>query len=180
MGAPVTVVMPAEASRAKAEATDGYGATVILHGHEMADTFARMEEIQQRDGLTLLHPFADPVVIAGQGTVGLEILEDLPEVDVVVAASGGGGLLTGTAAALKRLRPGVRVYGVEPEHSNALALGLGGRVTRSRSPRHPSRTDWARRTPASGRSTWPGATWTRSSCSTRRPSRAACASPWSA
>ena len=124
VGAPVTVVMPAQASRAKAEATDGYGATVILHGHEMAETFARMEEILERDGLTLLHPFADPIVIAGQGTVGLEIVEDLPKVDVIVAGSGGGGLLTGVAAAVKRLRPGVRVYGVEPERSNALALGL--------------------------------------------------------
>jgi threonine dehydratase len=124
VGAPVTVVMPAQASRAKAEAADAYGATVILHGHEMADTFARMEELQRRDGLTLLHPFADPVVIAGQGTVGLEIIEDLAGVDVVVAASGGGGLLVGIAAALKRLRPGARVYGVEPERSNALALGI--------------------------------------------------------
>ena len=61
---------------------------------------------------------------AGQGTVGLEILEDLPTVDVVVAAVGGGGLVSGVAAALKQLRPGVRVYGVEPEHSNALALGI--------------------------------------------------------
>lgn len=124
VGAPVTVVMPAMASRAKAEAADAYGATVILHGHEMADTFARMEELQHRDGLTLLHPFADPVVIAGQGTVGLETVEDLPDVDVVVAASGGGGLLVGIAAAIKRLRPTARVYGVEPEHSNALALGI--------------------------------------------------------
>lgn len=124
VGAPVTVVMPAMASRAKAEATDGYGATVILHGHEMADTFARMEEIQHRDGLTLLHPFADPVVIAGQGTVGLEILEDLPAVDVVVAASGGGGMLTGVAAAIRRARPSVRIHGVEPVTSNALALGI--------------------------------------------------------
>jgi threonine dehydratase len=124
VGAPVTVVMPALASRAKAEAADAYGATVILHGHEMADTFARMEELQRRDGLTLLHPFADPAVIAGQGTVGLEIVEDLPDVDVVVAASGGGGLLVGIAAAVKRLRPGARVVGVEPDHSNALALGI--------------------------------------------------------
>lgn len=124
VGAPVTVVMPAMASRAKAEAADAYGATVILHGHEMADTFARMEELQRRDGLTLLHPFADPVVIAGQGTVGLEIVEDLSDVDVVVAASGGGGLLVGIAAAVKRLRPDARVYGVEPERSNALALGI--------------------------------------------------------
>ena len=118
--------MPAMASRAKAEATDGYGATVILHGHEMADTFARMEEIQQRDGLTLLHPFADPLVIAGQGTVGLEILEDLQDVDVVVAGSGGGGMLGGVAAAIRAARPGARVYGVEPLASNALAASASG------------------------------------------------------
>lgn len=124
VGAPVTVVMPAMASRAKAEATDGYGATVILHGHEMADTFARMEEIQLRDGLTLIHPFADPVVIAGQGTVGLEILEDLPDVDVVVAGCGGGGMLGGVAAAIRAARPTARIYGVEPLASNALALGI--------------------------------------------------------
>ena len=124
IGVPVTVVMPAMASRAKAEAADGYGATVILHGHEMADTFARMEELRVRDGLTLMHPFDDPGVIAGQGTVGLEILEDLPLVDVVVVASGGGGLLAGVAAAVKRARPGARIYGVEPTGSNALALGL--------------------------------------------------------
>ncbi len=123
-GVAVTVVMPAMASRAKAEAADGYGATVILHGHEMSDTFARMDELRTRGGLTLLHPFDDPVVIAGQGTVGLEILEDLPLVDVVVVASGGGGLLAGIAAAVKRARPDARVYGVEPAGSNALALGL--------------------------------------------------------
>jgi len=124
VGVPVTVVMPAMASRAKAAAADGYGATVILHGHEMAETFARMEELRVHDGLTLMHPFDDPGVIAGQGTVGLEILEDLPRVDVIVVASGGGGLLSGVAAVARRARPGIRVYGVEPAGSNALALGL--------------------------------------------------------
>jgi threonine dehydratase len=124
VGAPVTVVMPAAASRAKAAAADAYGATVILHGEVMGETFARMEELRDRQGLTLLHPFADPEVIAGQGTVGLEIVQDLPSVDVVVVAAGGGGLLCGVAAAIRAARPGARVVGVEPVASNALSLGI--------------------------------------------------------
>jgi threonine dehydratase len=75
-------------------------------------------------GLLFTHPFDDPVVIAGFGSVGLEILDDLPEVDVVVAGIGGGGLISGVAASVKERRPGVRVYGVEPVESNAVSLGL--------------------------------------------------------
>ena len=123
-GIPVTVVMPWDASRAKAEAAGSYGATVILHGRDVGETFGRMEELRAQQGLYFLHPYDDPAVICGQGTVGLEILDDLPGVDVVVVAVGGGGLLAGVAAALKQRRPSVRVYGVEPEHSNALSLGI--------------------------------------------------------
>jgi len=119
-----TVVMPANASRAKAEAAAGYGAEVILHGEHVGDTFARMEQLRDERGLFFLHPFDDPGVIAGQGTVGLEILDDLPEVDVVVVGVGGGGLISGVGAAIKQLRPATRVIGVEPETSNALSLGL--------------------------------------------------------
>lgn len=121
---PVTVVMPIGAEQAKVEAATRYGATVILHGSDVGGTFARMEQLRDEQGLFLVHPFDDPGIIAGQGTVGLEILEDLPEVDVVVVGVGGGGLLCGIAAALRRLRPGARVYGIEPEHSNALAAAL--------------------------------------------------------
>jgi threonine dehydratase len=121
---PATVVMPANASRAKAEAAAGYGAEVILYGEHVGETFARMEELRDERGLYFLHPFDDPGVIAGQGTVGLEILEDLPEVDVVVVGVGGGGLISGIAAAIKQVRPATRVVGVEPEASNALSLGL--------------------------------------------------------
>jgi threonine dehydratase len=124
VGLPVTVVMPAFASRAKAAAADAYGATVILHGSVMGETFRRMEELRDQLGLLLLHPFDDPAVIAGQGTVGLEIVDEAPDVDVVVAAAGGGGMLAGVAAAVRQRRPGARVYGVEPERSNALALGI--------------------------------------------------------
>jgi threonine dehydratase len=123
-GIAVTVVMPAGASTAKAEAAAAYGAEVILHGEHVGDTFARMEALRDERGSIFVHPFDDPFVIAGQGTVGLEIVEDLPGVDVVVVGVGGGGLISGVSAAVKQLRPGVRVYGIEPERSNALSIGL--------------------------------------------------------
>ena len=123
-GVPTVVVMPAAAVRSKVEACLGYGAEVVLYGAHVGETFARMEEIKNERGLTFAHPFDDPDVIAGHGSIGLEILEDLPEVDVVVIGVGGGGLISGVAAALKERRPGLRVYGVEPTESNAVSLGL--------------------------------------------------------
>jgi threonine dehydratase len=83
-----------------------------------------MERIREAEGLELVHPFDDPAVIAGNASVGLEVLEDLPDLDVAVVGVGGGGLISGVAAALKARRPGVRVYGVEPERSNAVSLAL--------------------------------------------------------
>ncbi len=123
-GVSVTVVMPAGASRAKAHAATAYGATVILHGEHVGDTFVRMEELRDQHALIFIHPFDDPDIIAGQGTVGLEVVEDLPEVDVIVVGVGGGGLISGVSAAAAHLRPGVRVIGVEPETSDALSRGL--------------------------------------------------------
>jgi threonine dehydratase len=123
-GVPVTVVMPAGAVRSKVDACLGYGAEVILHGVDVGEALAEMERVRDARGLTYCHPFDDPFVIAGHGSIGLEIIEDLPDVDVVVVGVGGGGLISGVAAALKESRPGVRVYGVEPERSNAVSLGL--------------------------------------------------------
>ena len=123
-GVHAVVMMPAGAVRSKVDACRGYGAEVILFGEHVGETWARMEEVQAERGLTFVPPFDDPLIIAGQGTIGLEILDDLPEVDVVVAGIGGGALCTGTAAAIKETRPGVRVYGVEPVKSNALSLAL--------------------------------------------------------
>jgi threonine dehydratase len=123
-GVPVTVVMPAAAVRSKVEACLGYEAEVILHGSDIGETLLEVERLRDVRGLTYCHPFDDPFVIAGHGSIGLEILEDLPEVDVVVVGVGGGGLISGVAAALKESRPGVRVFGVEPERSNALSLAL--------------------------------------------------------
>ncbi len=123
-GVPVTVVMPAAAVRSKVDACLGYGAEVVLHGTDVGQALLEMERIRDERGLTYCHPFDDPWVIAGHGSIGLEILEDLPDVDVVVVGVGGGGLISGVAAALKESRPGVRVFGVEPERSNAVSLAL--------------------------------------------------------
>jgi threonine dehydratase len=123
-GVPVVVVMPEGAVRSKVEACLGYGAEVVLFGAHVGETFARMEALRDERGLTFAHPFDDPDVIAGHGSIGLEILDDLPDVDVVVVGVGGGGLISGVAAALKELRPAVRVYGIEPVASNALSLGI--------------------------------------------------------
>jgi threonine dehydratase len=127
-GIPVTVVMPAGASRAKADAAAGYGAEVVLHGLHVGEALRRMEELRDQRGMVYLPPFDDPRVIAGQGTVGLEILEDLPDVDVVVVGVGGGGLISGVAAAVRQVRPAARVIGVEPQASNALSLGVAAGV----------------------------------------------------
>ncbi|HEX2167684.1 MAG TPA: pyridoxal-phosphate dependent enzyme, partial [Longimicrobiales bacterium] len=112
-GVRATVVMPDLASPAKVQACRDYGADVVLHGDVFA-AFARMEELREQHGYTLVHPFDDPHVIAGQGTVGLEMCEDLPDVDVVVVPVGGGGLLSGVATAVRALQPRARIIGVEP------------------------------------------------------------------
>ncbi|MEO8437311.1 MAG: threonine/serine dehydratase [Chloroflexota bacterium] len=123
-GVTVTVVMPEGAVRSKVEACLGYGARVVLHGTHVGETFAEMERLRDSEGLEFVHPFDDPAVIAGHGSIGLELLEDLPDLDVVVVGVGGGGLISGIAAALKERRPSVRVYGVEPERSNVMTLAL--------------------------------------------------------
>lgn len=123
-GVHAVVMMPEGAVRSKVDACQGYGAEVILHGAHVGETWARMDEIQAERGLTFVPPFDDPDIIAGQGTIGLEILDDLPEVDVVVIGVGGGALASGIAAAVKESRPSARAYGVEPERSNALSLAI--------------------------------------------------------
>ena len=130
-GVAVTVTMPAGAVRSKVDACLGYGARVVLHGAHVGETLAELERIRDAEGLEFVHPFDDPAVIAGNGSIGLELLEDVPNLDVVVVGVGGGGLISGVAAALKERRPGIRVYGVEPERSNALSLAMGtGEVVR--------------------------------------------------
>lgn len=124
VGTHAVVVMPERAVQLKVDAARGYGAEAVLAGANVGETLAEMERIRAERGLTFCHPFDDPVVIAGHGTAGLEILDDVPDVDVVVVGVGGGGLICGIATAVKERRPAVRVYGVEPEASNALSLGI--------------------------------------------------------
>lgn len=131
LGVPVTVVMPAAAVRSKADAAAGYGARVILEGDHVGATFAAMERIRAEEGLTFCHPFDDATVMAGHGSAGLELVDDLPDVDVVVVGIGGGGLISGVATAVKALRPATRVYGIEPEGSDAISQGLAaGQIVR--------------------------------------------------
>ena len=123
-GVPVTVVMPEGAVASKVAACLEYGANVVLHGTHVGQSLERLEELRQEHGLTLVHPYDQPEVLLGNGSCGLEILDDLPDVDVVVVAVGGGGLIGGVTVALKERRPSVRVYGVEPVGSEALKQAL--------------------------------------------------------
>lgn len=124
LGVPVTVVMPAAAVPSKVAAARGYGARVILEGSVMSETFAALDQVRDEEGLTYCHPFDDADVVAGHGSAGLEIVEDLPDLDVVVVGIGGGGLISGIAAAVKGRIPAARVYGVEPETSDAMSRAL--------------------------------------------------------
>jgi threonine dehydratase len=114
-GSPCTVFMPEAASITKIKATEDYGAEVKLVGDSLADAVEAAEEFSTETGAHFVHPYDDPLIIAGQGTLGIEIIEQLPEVGTVVIPTGGGGLLAGSAIALKTLRPGVKVIGVEIE-----------------------------------------------------------------
>lgn len=116
-----TVVMPAASLRSKIEATRSYGGEVVLTEGDLLETCLT---IQKERGLTLVHPFDDPKIIAGQGTVGVEILEEVPEVDAVIVGVGGGGLISGIATALKAEKPEVKVIGVEPEGACAMSQSL--------------------------------------------------------
>jgi threonine dehydratase len=120
-GIPATIVMPKAAPIAKVQATEGYGARVVLHGDCYDDAYAKAMEICQAEHATFLHPFDDYEVMAGQGTLGLEILRALPTVDCIIVPVGGGGLLAGMAACVKRVNPRVRVVGVQAAGADAAA-----------------------------------------------------------
>jgi threonine dehydratase len=127
-----TVVMPEDAPIAKVNATQSYGAEVELCGVDYDEAEARAHEIEREEGRYYLHAFDDPEVIAGQGTLGLEIIEDLPEVETVVVPIGGGGLISGIATAIKERKPDARVVGVQAEGAASVADSLekGQRVVR--------------------------------------------------
>lgn len=121
---PCTIVMPAVASLAKVTATEGYGATVVQHGDGLTEAFEKAFEIQAQTGATFIHAFDDADIIAGQGTVGLEILSDLPDVEAIVTSIGGGGLISGIATSVKALKPDVRIFGVEASGAASMRAAL--------------------------------------------------------
>ena len=110
---PCTIVMPQNASPAKVAATRSYGAKVVRRGGDYDDAWAAAQEIAKTDNTTIVHAFDDPEIIAGQGTIGLELLEDLPDVDRVYLPIGGGGLAAGIAIAIKSRKPNIKIIGVE-------------------------------------------------------------------
>jgi threonine dehydratase len=112
-GIRAVVVMAENATPSKVAATRGYGAEVVLHGTIWDEANAFAQQLAHEEGLTMIHPFDDLQLIAGQGTVGLEIVEDWPEVDAVVVPIGGGGLISGVSMAVKAVKPGARIIGVE-------------------------------------------------------------------
>lgn len=130
-GVAAVVCMAENATPSKIAATEAYGAEVVLHGTIWDEANEKALELMEERGLTYIHPFDDPRLIAGQGTVGLEIMEDFPETDVVVVPIGGGGLISGTAMAVKSINPNVRVIGVESSGAPAMkrSVDAGRRIT---------------------------------------------------
>lgn len=120
LGIPCTVVMPIGASLPKVEATRGYGATVVLAGDDFDQSNAHARRIMRENDLTFIHAFDDPAIIAGQGTIGLEILDQVDDFDTVVVPVGGGGLISGIAVAIKETMPNIRVIGVQAAASTAV------------------------------------------------------------
>jgi threonine dehydratase len=130
-GVPATVVMPTTVTQAKRAGAERLGARVVLAGTTTGDRMTRAQEIVRDEGGTLVPPYDDPIIIAGQGTAGLEIAEDLPDVGTVLVPVGGGGLSAGVATAIKLLRPAARVIAVEPEGAPKLTRArAAGRPTR--------------------------------------------------
>jgi len=122
-GAAAVVVMPTDAPRSKIEAVQGYGAEIVFHD-DRPTLFDKLNEVREARGLTFVHPFDDPVVLAGAGTTGLEIVTDMPDVEAVIVPVGGGGLLGGVASAVKQLRPSAKLIAVELEAGPGLGPAL--------------------------------------------------------
>jgi threonine dehydratase len=152
-GARATILMPRDAPASKRAATEGYGAEVIEFDRYTEDREALVRELAAERGLTLVHPYDEPLVMAGQGTVGLELAAEVEDLDVVLVPCGGGGLLSGVATAIKALRPAARIVGVEPQASDdtARSLRAGERVAVEV---RPTIAD-GQQLPTPGERTWP-------------------------
>jgi threonine dehydratase len=129
LGIPVTIVMPTPTPMVKVTQTEGHGARVVLHGEQFDDAYARAREMEAAEGMVFVHPFDDAQIIAGAGTVALEMLEEVPDLDVLVVPIGGGGLISGIAIAAKTISPEIEVIGVEaelyPSMKNVVEGGAG-------------------------------------------------------
>jgi threonine dehydratase len=138
LGLRAVIVMPEHAPTVKVERTRSFGAEVILHGETFDEAHTHAVRLAAEQGLAFVHPFDDPLVVAGQGTVALEMLRAQPEIDTLVVAVGGGGLLAGMATAARALRPGIRIVGVQstrfPAMVNALTGSAHPRASPSASP----------------------------------------------
>jgi threonine dehydratase len=152
-GASATILMPRDAPPSKRAATEGYGAEVIEFDRYTEDREALVQALAQERGLTLVHPYDEPLVMAGQGTVGLELAADVDDLDVVLVQVGGGGLISGVATAIKAMQPSARIVGVEPQASDdtARSLRAGERVTVEV---RPTIAD-GQQLPTPGERTWP-------------------------
>src|SRR5207253_1911937 len=130
LGVQATIVMPETAPLSKVQATRKFGAAIVLCGNNYDDAYAQARRLQEEKGYVFIHAFDDDAIIAGQGTCALEILEQVPDVEVLVASIGGGGWLGGMALAMKSLKPSVRVLGVESSHLPKMraALDAGGPI----------------------------------------------------
>ena len=117
LGIRATIVMPAGAPLYKVQATRAYGADVVLYGEAYDDAYEKALEIAKEQGQVFVHPFDDPMIIAGQGTIALEILEDMPDCEAIIVPIGGGGLISGIAIAAKAINPKIKIIGVEPENA---------------------------------------------------------------
>ena len=115
LGIPVTIVMPVSTPTMKVTQTEGHGATVILYGERFDDAHAHAKELEAEQGLVFVHPFDDPAVIAGAGTIALEMLADVPDLDMLVIPIGGGGLISGISTAAKAINPDIEIVGIEAE-----------------------------------------------------------------
>ena len=118
-GAKAVVVVPENAVKEKIEAIESYGAEIVKYGKDYDEAYSKALEIQKKAGTTFVHPFDDPLVIAGQGTVGLELLEDVPDLNTIIVPIGGGGLISGISVAAKTLNRNIRIVGVQSEGAPA-------------------------------------------------------------
>ena len=126
LGVPTTIVMPETTPFTKVRRTEHFGATIVLAGEGLAEAGARAAQLAAERGLTLVHPYDDERIVAGQGTTGLEFLSAVPDLDVLLVPVGGGGLISGVATATKHMKPSIEIVGVQPEQYPTLYRILGG------------------------------------------------------